>query len=483
MGQTFQFDASIGAAFKQVPDLEGDPLRRAISAADGPFRYLEEFINRYVVTAENDDGDITFDSAGVYTFQGDVAVEGSVTTTAAAGKFRTAASGQRFEMSGDTTASTVIGGSTDYAGIDMFSGNGNETLAALLGIGGTGTSARTVLTGPNLGGGQAYLGLGGATTGSASETRLHSPGRTYLTAGGTYLDMLQTGAIALYSSGGTGFGLTFSNSVATILEADDTELAVRSGKITFGAAGANDYIEWESDSGTSPDGDGMRFVINGQEAVKVVREASNFTGLTFGETNDGLLYDRVNEYFYWITQSAERMRLQNDGTGLATGASNRSLSVEADGAVEFYRRTSAAGDGALAIYSDHGSTGDLQWLVYADGDTASDTGVYTTISDRRTKRFIRPLTGSSEWLRSFGPVRFQKHLKFKHEDDSVLEWRDHPIHDLGYIAQDVPAEVQRIHAGIYSVAEHRIVPFLHGGWIEHDLEIIDIKARLAAAGL
>jgi hypothetical protein len=38
---------------------------------------VEEFLNRFVVTASNDDGDLVFDAAGTYTFQGDVIIGAS----------------------------------------------------------------------------------------------------------------------------------------------------------------------------------------------------------------------------------------------------------------------------------------------------------------------------------------------------------------------------------------------------------------------
>lgn len=59
--------------------LDTDPtdLRRGIDVADSINQQIEEFVNRYVVTANNDNGDITFDAVGTYTFQGDVVVNGA----------------------------------------------------------------------------------------------------------------------------------------------------------------------------------------------------------------------------------------------------------------------------------------------------------------------------------------------------------------------------------------------------------------------
>lgn len=57
--------------------------------ADQMNRQIEEFINRYTVRATNDNGDVTFDAAGTYTFDGNVVINGDLVT---------ASSGDRIEI-------------------------------------------------------------------------------------------------------------------------------------------------------------------------------------------------------------------------------------------------------------------------------------------------------------------------------------------------------------------------------------------------
>jgi len=81
MGRSFTFDATVGNSYKFMEWTDPKARKRATAAADSPFRYLEEFINRYVVTASSDAGDVDFDSAGTYTFNGNVAVKGTADIT------------------------------------------------------------------------------------------------------------------------------------------------------------------------------------------------------------------------------------------------------------------------------------------------------------------------------------------------------------------------------------------------------------------
>lgn len=81
-GKTFAFSASWDEAFRAMfPDMGMSERNRAVATADSMNRELEEFISRFVVTATNDAGDITFDAAGTYTFLGDVSIEGDLTIT------------------------------------------------------------------------------------------------------------------------------------------------------------------------------------------------------------------------------------------------------------------------------------------------------------------------------------------------------------------------------------------------------------------
>lgn len=80
-GRTFTYTAGFDSFVAAIlPDMDAPTRRRAGGVGDGMLRDVEEFINRFCVTATNDDGDITFDAAGTYTFSGSVVIDGTLTT-------------------------------------------------------------------------------------------------------------------------------------------------------------------------------------------------------------------------------------------------------------------------------------------------------------------------------------------------------------------------------------------------------------------
>ena len=79
-GRTFTYTTGFDSFVKTLmPEVEAPVRRKAGGVGDGMLRDVEEFINRFCVTAANDDGDLTFDAAGTYTFDGDLVVNGITT--------------------------------------------------------------------------------------------------------------------------------------------------------------------------------------------------------------------------------------------------------------------------------------------------------------------------------------------------------------------------------------------------------------------
>jgi hypothetical protein len=97
-GRTFTYTTGFDSFVKTLmPEVEAPVRRKAGGVGDGMLRDVEEFINRFCVTAANDDGDLTFDAAGTYTFDGNVVVNGDL-TLGSSGIIKTAASGARSEL-------------------------------------------------------------------------------------------------------------------------------------------------------------------------------------------------------------------------------------------------------------------------------------------------------------------------------------------------------------------------------------------------
>ncbi len=126
-GRTFGVQASWDEVLRLLDiDIPQSELNKAIGVADSMNQQIEEFLNRFVVSATNDSGDLTFDAAGTYTFEGDVALTGDLTLLGA-GVVRTAASGVRAEMSPDAAfvgVGTVSG--IDHAGLLFYTDDAAE---------------------------------------------------------------------------------------------------------------------------------------------------------------------------------------------------------------------------------------------------------------------------------------------------------------------------------------------------------------------
>lgn len=132
-GRTFTYTTGFDSFVKTLmPEMQAPVRRKAGGVGDGMLRDVEEFINRFCVTAANDDGDLTFDSAGTYTFDGDLVVNGASTlngtstingsstingdatvagdmTLTSAGAIQTGSSGERVVIANDAPGYVVPG--------------------------------------------------------------------------------------------------------------------------------------------------------------------------------------------------------------------------------------------------------------------------------------------------------------------------------------------------------------------------------------
>jgi hypothetical protein len=206
----------------------------------------------------------------------------------------------------------------------------------------------------------------------------------------------------------------------------------------------------------------------------------------YNDTNTGM-YRVGSDRLGFTTGGAARMYIQNSSTGL-TGASGRGVSIRTTGATEIYRQATGAADGILALYSNNGSTADLQWLVYGDGDTASDTGVYGTISDNRLKTNIAAYKDPTDDLMAINVIKYDLSKTSTGVDDNgdpIIEDLDTAKTMTGWDAQQVqsvkPGFVKLdAERGILSVKSSVFVPLLHRGFQVHEEKIAALEARIAA---
>ena len=128
-------------------------------------------------------------------------------------------------------------------------------------------------------------------------------------------------------------------------------------------ADSDSYMQFDADSGGGLDGPGIRFVINGSEMFKFQREndTSTHAMLTFGETNDGILYEKDTEQFNWYVNSTRQARLgssgdfivksgatfkgdDDDGTNFPTGSGTDARIITGFGLAALVKYSSIAAD-------------------------------------------------------------------------------------------------------------------------------------------
>lgn len=376
-GRTFTYQGNFDDFVRfLLPDVEMSSRRKSVGIGDSMLREIEEFMNRFVVTAVNDAGDIIFDAAGSYTFQGDVIIGGELQssnwvndtagwqlrsdgtfefnssgdvrgdlgvhgnmTMFTGGAMKTNASGQRAEMSEATTSTSIVGGAANFSGIDLYSGDAAEVEPGLLGISNTTSGSSTVvLAAADLyGSGQRpYLYLGSNTAGTL-DTRLNDPSRVYLTAGNTSVDINQTGIDIRVADG-------------------SFELGVKN----LPSGSYHDKIFLTEDLVT--------FTLNNAEQMRL-----NTTGLGIGTNNPTQALDVAG------TATATALAVTGEFTlPTSDGSANQVLVTNGSGTVSWATQSTSSpgGSDGQVQYNNGGSFGGASDLHYDDSNNR--VGIGTT---------------------------------------------------------------------------------------------------------
>ncbi len=489
-GRTLGVQASWDDVLRKLdPDIDRSELNKAIGIADSMNQQIEEFLNRYAVTALNDNGDITFDAAGTYTFEGNIVVngtsdlngavtlDGDMTATgdivlSSSSVFGTSASGQRLEIGSGTFEYDSIA----MSGIELYSGNANETRPGFIGV-----------------------------SSADSQIKIEAPTNTDLVTTSdapAVIELTQSSGVPQIYFAARRFEFQALDPTNPVMDLNNVVSMTGVREIVFGSGddglavvtGTYGSVQTVGSGVGSREGyniDGhASFVSAGSTSSVFIHDDTNgnnmFKGVREGEVS--LFYDGeevVRTLGSGLEISSDgftttRYQLSNNIAGLA-GDGNRGMSVLTSQAAEIYRTTTSAANIILALYSDNGGGGtDQQWVVYADGDTASDTGVYTTISDVRVKDQITPIDPATAMaaLRLVNPVTGVKVAK-AHPETGKITPRAVPVPFSGYIAQNVGEHIPsawREKNGLQFVSKSELIEYIHSG-------LLDVDQRLAAAGL
>ena len=334
-GRTFGLQSSWDDVFKiLLPESPAKSRQKAIGIADSMNQQFEEFLNRFVVTATNDDGDITFDAAGTYTFNGDVNVAGNITLVTG-GLIRTAASGTRVEMDsssddritfwpggGETSGSRIVvvaGGSPETYTTQIYSAtkasgdaeNRHGTLLQLLSDGSAGISYFSSGSGPAVV--DPHFGVGMALR--ADDGTASVPGYSFTLDIDTGMYLSSTGELAFTTAGVKRLVIN-----ATGLNVQD------------GSASAPTY-SFDSDANTGMywiSADVLAFAAGGNERLRVGASYVDTNGATTGSVSL-----RANAagtaagpgYSFAGDANTGMYRVSADTIGFATGGAVR-LTIE-----------------------------------------------------------------------------------------------------------------------------------------------------------
>lgn len=422
-GRTFTYQGNFDDFVRYLlPDVEMSDRRKSVGIGDSMLREVEEFLNRFVVTAVNDAGDIIFDAAGSYTFQGDVIIGGELQssnwvddtvgwqlrsngtfefnssgdvrgdlgvhgdmTMFTGGAMKTNASGLRAEISEATTSTSIVGGSADFAGVDLFTGDAGELEPGLLGVSNSAAGYSTVvLAGADLAGAaqRSYVYFSSTTAGN-TETRLSDPSRTYLTAGSSSVDINQTGTEIRVADGD--LDIVVKNLPSGSYQ-DEINFAEDLFKVTLSNAERMRLDTTGLGIGTNAPAVPLHVASSDPEMLRLQLNDTSVAGGYIGfhhnsgrigyigfPDNDDLHIknEDSNGLIYFSTNNLTRMAIEAGGqVGIGTSTPSAQLHVNA-GTVNNVATFESTDGGAIISVMDNSTTGSAYVGIRADGDQLS----------------------------------------------------------------------------------------------------------------
>ena len=378
-GRTFTYQGNYDDFVRYLlPDVEMSDRRKSVGIGDSMLREVEEFLNRFVVTAVNDAGDIIFDAAGTYTFQGDVIIDksltagtnawhvdadgnmwwGSASAYTGADNYITAAGVLRFGEPSGTYMQTFVG--TDRFGLEFFPSNTTDfpyegeiaVYGTNLGVGAEqwriGVSSPQGATNTDSAALDLYTESQDGSTASAKATLFVSSGFTTngleVTASETKLT--SHGHIVLSTTSGNYVGIGTSSpqtSLHVTRSANSEVLRLQNNN----SQDQGPYISlWDLDS-----------------RVGYVGFPNNDDLYLKNETSSGLIY--------FATNDLTRMAIEAGGqVGIGTSTPSAQLHVSA-GTVNNVATFESTDAGALISLVDPSTTGSSYVGLRADGDELS----------------------------------------------------------------------------------------------------------------
>lgn len=397
-GRTFGLQSSWNEALRILTrglDVDQTDLRRSVDVADSINQQMEEFVNRYCVTANNDNGDLTFDAAGTYIFNGGVGINGSMTvagdvTLDGSGVFKSSDTGQRIEMGDETT----VYDSETYRRIRFFSGDADEATdgEAWIGIGsnGTGSQIPLLLLGPKWSDGtyraSIYLQGNDGVNDSSIE------------ASGTYASFLgYTSAVVGLDDLNT--DIQFGASGIQIGASGGPNVYLGNSSLHFGEHPSTTYLGHSSNV--------YSFVIGGTEQARIssngdlyaARNVTAISGRFYAggslgtQSNDYLQHVEDSNYWRFVIDGTEHLRI---GPGIGGSYGTTQTAGTGKGSYEGYNI-----NGHFAMMSNSSTTFGLyndannQWLILYS------TNTYGRIYDSDTTS-SRVAVGFNDWSSGTG---------------------------------------------------------------------------------
>lgn len=350
---------------------------------------------------------------------------------------QTATSGRRSVISPSVTTISWLEGSTDVTGLAIYTGDGTETSPAIVGsyVDAVYSGLTTIVRSPKRSGspGEAYLRMtGSAGTASSAELVANTIGLRATNRVQLY------GGLSVFSGGGP--QSTFPFSLATERFRVDTSGNVFSGggRYYFGV-GSDDFLDHDDGTGD----------------------------WEFQDDSTGVFrFARTGTFTSYSGGASRNWSVHLSGNGLAEW---------------WFSDRDNPSDPLMAWVSANGASANTCAILYADGDWLTDTGALGVLSDRRIKDnvvYLEDVLDPSVELRKFRPRQFDRTHTVNEGSRKLIEREEPLVGEWGWIAQEAPKWLRKKRGIYHSIQQMRMLPMLHGGWLDHDNELAAQAGRI-----
>ena len=364
----------------------------------------------------------------------------------------------------------TLGGSagtiTQIGSVNRFAINSN----GLFGFGSTGASSDRL----------ADMSFAGATTAGANQFGI--------VLNPTYPTTVTSSLFNIYAGPNLTSGTTVTSVYGLYLEAGNYTGCTVTNKYALYQAGSSDKNYFAGNVGIGITGSTSPLAFADSVAVKMQLNGNNANGYQIGLANSVAGGDAMMKFTAGLTGAGEigwynttnlRMLMDSAGKFLIGGATSAVGRLTVKALSNTYQEGISTINTAGNYWTILSNSANDLYIGYNAGDRgyfANATGVYTPLSDRRSKKNITDIEYGLNAVLALRSVQYH-----------MNEQEDTEKKNIGFIAQEameiVPESVSIMMGGMYGMDRTSIVPVLVKAIQEQQAIILSLKARLDAANL